>query len=81
MDLLEDKSIPALYEAGQVVATCGLLRVTQDKAQRRGLGNGTEGTQKVTGLERGENRSDFMFARKSEISVDITKTCLEVLVD
>ena len=52
VDLLHDEATPVLYEPGKVRLPHGFLGVPQDKTQGRRLGDGTEGTQEVTRLQR-----------------------------
>lgn len=53
VQLGEDEAVPALDEAAQSGLARLLIRVGQDQAQRRGLRNGAESPQEVTGLADG----------------------------
>ena len=63
VQLSEDEAVPALDEAAQPGLARLLVRVGQDQAQCRGLGDGAEGSQEVAGLrERARQDVDRLLA-------------------
>lgn len=70
MDLLEQKSLPALNQPRQVDSRVVFLILCQNEAQGRGLRNRAEGPQKVAGL----NKLKFIKTKKACIVLKFLDT-------
>ena len=55
VDLLQNEAVEALNESRKVALPEGLLSISQDETEGRGLRDRPERSQKVAGLQRGKH--------------------------